>query len=190
MWFESIFFPFCELSFHFLNDVLRKNNIFQRTLTWCGKYIYRWCIIELYSWSLYHFISQSHPDKFNKKRKTKVLIVVKFKLSIISLVACTVGIISKKLSHNLGECFCCCWHCYRCPPSPPLASSTQRSLLPQNASTFTTTLSVSIGHAYMHVCSLAHLSQAPQLTSPLRSISLFHGVHASGPIFSSVYSVH
>ena len=39
-------------------------------LTWVGEYtIYRWCIIELYSWNLYNF-NQLHPNELNRKVKS------------------------------------------------------------------------------------------------------------------------
>ena len=28
--------------------------------------MYRWCVIELYTWNLYNFISQCHSNVFNK----------------------------------------------------------------------------------------------------------------------------
>ena len=29
--------------------------------------MHSWCVIELYTWNLYHFINQCHPNKFNLK---------------------------------------------------------------------------------------------------------------------------
>ena len=42
-------------------------------LTWGGErnLLYRWCVIELYSWNLYNFINQYHPNKFNNKKEIK-----------------------------------------------------------------------------------------------------------------------
>lgn len=31
--------------------------------------VYRWRIIELYTWKLYNFIKQCHPNKLNKTKK-------------------------------------------------------------------------------------------------------------------------
>ena len=38
---------------------------------WPHNTMSRWCATELYTWSLHNFISQCHPDKFNKKEKRK-----------------------------------------------------------------------------------------------------------------------
>ena len=34
---------------------------------WTHNTIYRWCIIELYTWNLYNFINQCHPNRLYKK---------------------------------------------------------------------------------------------------------------------------
>ena len=34
---------------------------------WPHTAICTWCIIELYTWNLYNFINQCHPNKFNNK---------------------------------------------------------------------------------------------------------------------------
>ena len=34
---------------------------------WTHNIIYSWCVVELYTWSLYDFINQCHPNKFNEK---------------------------------------------------------------------------------------------------------------------------
>ena len=31
--------------------------------------VYRWCIIELYTWNPYNLINQCHPNKFNFKKE-------------------------------------------------------------------------------------------------------------------------
>ena len=38
---------------------------------WTHNTIYRWCITELYTWNLYSFINQCHPNKINLKREKK-----------------------------------------------------------------------------------------------------------------------
>ena len=38
---------------------------------WTHNTLHRWCIIELYTWNLYNFINQCHPNKFNKNKKNK-----------------------------------------------------------------------------------------------------------------------
>ena len=35
---------------------------------WASSTIYRWCIIELYTWNLNNFTNQCHPNKFNFKK--------------------------------------------------------------------------------------------------------------------------
>ena len=42
------------------NKMTRNYLLYQRNI------IYRWCIIELYTWNLYNLINQCHPNKFNK----------------------------------------------------------------------------------------------------------------------------
>ena len=36
---------------------------------WTHNTIYKWCIIELYTWNLYDFINQCYPNKFNFFKK-------------------------------------------------------------------------------------------------------------------------
>ena len=40
---------------------------------WAHNTIYRWCIIELYTWTLYNFINQHHSNKFNKFFKEQLI---------------------------------------------------------------------------------------------------------------------
>ena len=52
-------------------------------LTWGGEQysvIYRGRIVELYTWNLYHFTSQCHPNKFNKNKDEVVCVDLKLSL--------------------------------------------------------------------------------------------------------------
>ena len=39
---------------------------------WTHSTVHRWCVVELCTWSLYNFVCQCHPNKFNKKEKIKI----------------------------------------------------------------------------------------------------------------------
>ena len=41
--------------------------------TWGGEHntVYRWFVAGLCTWSLYNFVKQCHPNKFNKKEIIK-----------------------------------------------------------------------------------------------------------------------
>ena len=82
-------------------------------------------------------------------------------------------------------CFFYCWYYYRCPSFFPVCLSPLSSPPPG----LHHIVSLCMGYAYMHICSLANLFQSPQLSSPLKSVSPFR-VSMPLDLFCSSDSTH
>ena len=59
--------------------------------SWTHNTLYKWHIIELYTWNLYSCINQCHPNKFNKSILKSIKLAVTQDSSLLLTCECTTG---------------------------------------------------------------------------------------------------